>query len=284
MKEVVGVNMKINSRSKLLLPGSRGSILEGMEPRGYVRWTLTDAKTGRFIKSGGSHNLLVNKTRSELADALIGTSVTFPGFIGVGTGTTAPAADDTGLETVSQYNGSNDAKAVDSKSLRSLYTARFVVQFSTSEANVTIREIALLSAADAGNLWARVAVNITKSSSERLTIYWYIIFDRSLDVAIKSGASINATGTFNGSNPITLTFASAVTIFIMHNNSGAEMYFKINEALDAADPPADYDGMLDDNETFKLLNEEISITTVSVYGANLGTQAAPQNILSCVGW
>ena len=276
--------MKINSNSKLILPGSRGSILEGMEPRGYVRWTLTDIKTGKFVKSGGQHNLLVNKTREELASSVIGNSVTFPGFIGVGTGTTAPAAADTGLETVSQYNGSNDAKAVDSKSIRSLYTARFVVQFATGEANVTIRELALLSAADAGNLWARVAVNITKTSSERLTIYWYIIFDRSLDVAIKSGASSNATGTFNGSNPATLTFASAITILMMHNNSGAEMYFKINEALDSADPPDDYDGMLDDNETLLLLNEEISITTISVYGANLGTAAAPQNILSCVGW
>jgi len=276
--------MRMNSKSKLILPGSRGSILEGMEPRGYVRWTLTDAKTGRFKKSGGSHNILVNKTREELASAITGGTVTFPGFIGVGTGTTTPAADDTGLETVSQYNGSNDAKAVDSKSIRSLYTARFVVQFATGEANVTIRELALLSAADAGNLWARVAVNITKTSSERLTIYWYIIFDRSLDVAIKSGASSNATGTFNGSNPATLTFASAITILMMHNNSGAEMYFKINEALDSADPPDDYDGMLDDNETLLLLNEEISITTISVYGANLGTAAAPQNILSCVGW
>jgi len=275
--------MRMNSKSKLILPGSRGSILEGMEPRGYVRWTLTDAKTGKFKKSGGSHNILVNKTREELASAITGGTVTFPGFIGVGTGTTTPAADDTGLETVSQYNGSNDAKAVDSKSIRSLYTARFVVQFATGEANVTIRELALLSAADAGNLWARVAVNIAKTSSERLTIYWYIIFDRSLDVAIKSGASSNATGTFNGSNPATLTFASAITILMMHNNSGAEMYFKINEALDSADPPDDYDG-IDDNETLLLLNEEISITTISVYGANLGTAAAPQNILSCVGW
>tara|TARA_Y100000310_G_C20550980_1_gene748065 strand:- start:151 stop:969 length:819 start_codon:yes stop_codon:yes gene_type:complete len=269
---------------KSKLHGSRGSILEGMEPRGYVRWTLTDIKTGRFIKSGGKHNLLVNKTREELASAIIGGSVTFPGFIGVGTGTTAPAADDTDLETVSQYNGSNDAKAVDSKSIRSLYTARFVVQFATGEANVTIRELALLSAADSGNLWARVAVNIAKTSSERLTIYWYIIFDRSLDVAIKSGASINGTGTFANSTPVTLTFASAVTIFKLTNNTGTQIFFKINEALDGADPPVDYDGKLADGGTFELLNEEVSITTVSVWGTALGTAAAPQNGIGCVGW
>lgn len=267
-----------------VIPGEHGSIKEGIGAEGRVRWILSDIKSGRIIRSGTEYNLLVNKTREDLASAITGGSITFPGFIGVGVGTTAPASSDTDLETVSQYNGSNDAKAVDSKSIRSLYTARFVVQFATGEANTTIKELALLSAADSGNLWARVAVNIAKTSSERLTIYWYIIFDRSLDVAIKSGASINATGTFNGLNPITLTFSSAITILIMHNNSGAEMYYKINEALDSADPPDDYDGMLDDNETLFLLNEEISVSTISVYGANLGTAAAPQNILSCVGW
>lgn len=276
--------MKMNPNSSLMLPGSRTGIIEGMNPRGYVRWTLIDSKTGRFVKSGGGENILVNKTRSELANSIIGTSVTYPGFIGVGVGTTTPAADDTGLETVSQYNGSNDAKAVDSKSVRSLYTARFVVQFATGQANTVIRELALLSAADSGNLWARVAVNITKTSSFRLTVYWYIIFDRSTDVAIKSGVSINGTGTFLNSTPVTLSFASAVTIFKLTNVTGTQIFFKINEALDGADPPVDYDGRLNDGETFELLNEEISITTVSVWGTNLGTAVAPQNGIGCVGW
>jgi len=276
--------MNINPNSKLMLPGSRGAIRENMNPRGYVRWTLTDAKTGRFVKSGGQHNILVNKTREELSSAVIGGSVTFPGFIGVGTGTNTPSAADTGLQTVSQYNGSNDAKAVDSKSVRSLFTSRFVVQFATGEANVTIRELGLFSAADSGNLWARVSVNIVKTSSSRLTIYWYIIFDRSIDVAIKSGASIAATGTFSNSTPVTLTFASAITIMILTNNSGTQIFFKINEALDGADPPVDYDGRLDNGEEFKLLNEEISITTVSVWGTALGTGTAPVNEIGCVGW
>jgi len=274
----------MNPNSKLMLPGSRGAIKESMEPKGYVRWLLTDIETGELKNSGGQENILVNKTREELASAITGGSVTFPGFIGVGTGTTTPAADDTDLETVSQYNGSNDAKAVDSKSIRSLYTARFVVQFATTEANATIRELALLSAADSGNLWARVAVNITKTSSERLTIYWYIIFDRSLDVAIKSGASIAATGTFFNSTPVTLTFSSAVTIVMLTNNTGTQIFFKINEALDGADPPADYDGRLADGEKLELLNEEISITTISVWGTALGTAAAPVNTIGCVGW
>ena len=275
---------QMNPNSKLMLPGSRGGIKEGMEPRGYVRWTLTDAKTGRFKRSGGCHNILVNTTREKLASAIIGGSVTYPGFIGIGVGTNTPAASDTALQTTVHYDGSNDAKAVDSKSVRSIYTARFVVQFTTAQANTAIKELGLFSAANSGDLWARVAVTITKTSSERLTIYWYIIFDRSLDVAIKSGASSAATGTFSNSTPVTLTFASAVTVLMLHNNSGTQVYFKINEALDGADPPVDYDGVLQDNDRFELLNEEISVATVSVWGTALGTAAAPSNVIGCVGW
>ena len=103
-------------------------------------------------------------------------------------------------------------------------------------------------------------------------------------MAIKSGASAAATGTFSNSTPVTLTFASAVTVLMLHNNSGTQIYFKINEALDGADPPVDYDGVLQDNYRFELLNEEISISTVSVWGTALGTAAAPSNVIGCVGW
>jgi len=275
------MNNKFNNN--LIIKRSHTSIQHGVSSRGYVRWILTDEKTGKITK-GGRSNLLVNKTRENLASAIIGTSVTFPGFIGVGTGTNTPAASDTALQTKSQYNGSNDNKAVDSKTIRSIYTARFVVQFATGEANVTIREIGLFDAADSAVMWARVAVNITKTSSSRLTVYWYIIFDRSLDVAIKSGASVAATGTASSGTAFTATFPSAVTILMIHNNSGNEMYGKFNEGLDAATPPVDYDFKLDDNESLLLLNEEISVTTISIYTASNNTGALPINDFGLVGW
>ena len=53
---------------------------------------------------------------------------------------------------------------------------------------------------------------------------------------------------------------------------------------DGADPPVDYDGVLQDNDRFELLNEEISISTVSVWGTALGTASAPANVIGCVGW
>jgi hypothetical protein len=249
---------------------------------GFVYWELTDEHSGKKEKSGDS-NVITNHSRERLATALLNTAITWPNFIGVGTGTSTPSASDTGLQTVFQYDGANDAKTIDSKSVRSLYTSRLVVQFSTTQANTTIRELGLLDAANGGNLWARVSVNITKTSSQRLTVYWYITFNRSIDVALKTGASINATGTISAATATTLTFASTVTVVIIYNNSGEKLYFKINEALDGANPPVDYDFALSDGELKEFLNEEIAITTVSVFGATI-SGAMPLNKLSMVGW
>lgn len=272
----IGVNMK--SSSELF----RGSIRYSMQAKGYVRWILTDAKTGRFT-DGGRSNVIVNLTRENLAKAMIGTSITFPGTVAVGTGTNVPAASDTALQTLSQYDGANNAKAFDSKTIRSIYTSRFITQFLTGEANITIRELGLFDDTSATNMWARVAVNITKTSSQRLTIYWYITFDRRNDVAIKTGGSIGATGTITAATPSTLTFASAVTILMITNNAAEEVYVRLNQAISGEDPPLTYDFKLDDNETVFFLNEEISVTTVSVYGTLLNG-AMPLNELSVVGW
>lgn len=260
----------------------RTGIQHIVNPRGYVRWTLTDDKTKKVIK-GGRANVITNYARQQLADAFIGTAVTFPQFVAVGTGTTTPAAADTALETLSQYDGANDAKQADSRSVRGLYTSRIVTQFITSEANITIRELGLYDAANGGNLWARVAINVTKSNTQRFTVYWYITFERTTGVAIKSGGSIGATGTVTAATESTLTFASAVTIVMIHNNAGEDLYFRLNQALSGESPPVTYDFVLADGERLFLNNEEISISTVSVYGATING-SMPLNTLAVVGW
>ena len=262
---------------------SRAGINHFIMPIGYVEWELENIKTGLVTKSGKS-NIVVNYARDRLAQALIGTSVTYPGFISVGTGTTSPSAADTGLVTLSQYDGANDAKAFTSKSVKSIYTARYVTQFTSGEANITIRELGLFDSANAGNMWARVTVNITKTSSEVLTIYWNITFDRSSGVAIKTGASISATGTATSNDKFTATFASAVTVVMLHNNSGNELYYKINEDLDAAKPPVDYDGILQDNERVYFIEEEISISTIALFSAVNNVGVLPINDFAIVGW
>lgn len=271
---------------KLINPYGRvnTTILQAAKPRGYVVWELTEEQTGKVQKRGKS-NLITSYARGQLAQQLAGVSITLPGFVGVGTGTTTPQVSDTDIETVSQYNGSNDAKAVDSKSVRGQYTTRLITQFTTAEANISITELGLLDAADAGNLWARVLVTITKTNTQRLTIYWYITFDRSENVAIKNGSSITATGTMTAGSLFTATFANTVTSVIITNNNGGDMWFRFNAALDGGTPPVSYDVMIKDTEMLLLIEEEFAISTISCFRASGGaTGALPKNELSIVGW
>ena len=262
---------------------TRVGINHFLMPIGFVEWELKNERTGQITKSGKA-NIVVNYARERLARSVIGESITYPGFVAVGTGTNTPAAADTALQTLSQYDGSNDAKAVSSKSLKSLYTSRFVAQFNSAQANITIKELGLFDAANAGNMWARVSVDITKTSSEVLNVYWNITFDRSSGVAIKTGASINGTGTAVDGTAFTVSFASTVTVVMIHNNSGQKMYYKINEDLDAASPPVDYDFILADGESLLLTNEEIAITDIDVFGSGISAGALPKNQYGFVGW
>ena len=194
---------------------------------GYVHWEVEDQE-GRVIRSGdgyferwytrfvplmlrdwifdrwprllGTRNAVLNTMRNNLADALIGTSITFPNFIGIATGTGNVAATDTALDTPVDYDGANEAKVTTSRSLRGQFTSRIVTQFSTTEANQNIRQLGLFDAANSGVLWAKVRVTIDKVNTERLTIYWYFTFERRAGLALKSGTSVGATGaTANGS-------------------------------------------------------------------------------------
>ena len=281
---------------------ARQKLLDPFKVRGFVDWELINESTGKVSKRGqgqarfhylpkwftsllplGQENAIVNNARSQLASALIGTSVTYPQYIALGTGTTAVAAGDTGLETVSQYDGGNDAKIANSRTLKGLYTSRIVATFTTAEGNVNIRELGLFEGNDASqNMWARVRVTINKVNTERLNVYWYIIFERRTGLAIKTGASITVGGGATGAaTATTFTFPSSVTVVMIHNEAGEDVYFKFNEALTGS-PPTNYDLLLVNGERFFMNNEEIEVSTVSIYKASNIT--LPHNALSIRGW
>ena len=181
------------------LPGSRDLLLDPYRVKGFVHWELIDDKTGRVTRRGrgkheswwmkavpktlqklfllGDENAIVDTGRNRLAQYMIGTSITSPNFIGIGTGTNGVAASDTALQTPVDYDGANDAKASATRSLKGQYTARIVTNFLATEANQNIRELGLFDAANSGNMWARVSVTINKAASERLNIYWYVVFE-----------------------------------------------------------------------------------------------------------
>ena len=285
-------------------------MLEHGQAVGRVHWELVDVETGKVVQQGegiiespwmkfipkfmrpwlfnryphllGQHNAIVNHMRQTLATAMIGTSVTFPGFIGIATGTGDITASDTALATPVDYDGANEAKANDSKSKRGLFTSRFVTQFTTAEANENIRQLGFFDAANSGNLWAKVSVVINKTSSERLNIYWYFTFERRSGLAIKSGESIGTSGNIALNTDSTLTFASPVTILRIMNNSGTLMHVKLNGGMDSGTVPTDYDYIIPDGESRELLNEEIEVSTVHIVMAEAITM--PDNQVSIRGW
>lgn len=136
-----------------------------------------DAKTGKITDRFKAHNLVVDTGLNSIASRLSGTDVpankkSTITYCAVGTGTNAPAAGDTDLQT------ENTRKQVSVRSSTD-NVARFRTFFNTSEANITIKEIGLFgdgatATADSGTLFCRLAVDKTKTSSETLTLDWLV--------------------------------------------------------------------------------------------------------------
>lgn len=141
-------------------------------PTGMVLLELCHVKTGE-IERTLVKNMVVNTGKYAIADALRGTTANNRGIItycAVGTGSTAPAAGNTKLET------ELFRKLI---SVRSFATnvATFQTFFTTSEANGTLREAGLFGddasgTADSGVLFCRTEINRTKTSGDTLTLSW----------------------------------------------------------------------------------------------------------------
>lgn len=287
----------------------KASIHEGQRVRGFVHWQLIDDATGHIVAQGegfadtflerlyyalprwlrwlfptkllGSPNAILNTARERLANWVVGDTVTIPQYIGIATGTGSIGAADTALDTPVDYDGANEAKQAASLSVKSNFISRIVTNFLTTEANQTIGQLGLFDAANSGLLWAKVKVSITKTSTQRLNIYWYIIFERLSTLAIKTGASVGATGSITANTSSTLTFSNPVTVVMLHNNSGVGAYFKLNGALTGS-PPTDYDFFLADGESKEYVAEEFEVSTVHVYMND--TLTMPTNELTVRGW
>ncbi len=139
--------------------------------------TFRDARSGRITDRIRVHNLAVNTGLYSIAARLSGVDIpaNVKGTItycAVGTGTDAPAAGDTDLQT------EHTRKQVSVRSVTD-GVAKFRTFFNTSEANAALKEAGLFgddatSAADSGTLFCRLAINKTKTSAETLTIDWEV--------------------------------------------------------------------------------------------------------------
>lgn len=137
--------------------------------------TIRDAATDKIKRVKKFHNIVPTVGRSAIANNLTSPSPTpsniLVNYVGVGTGTNVPANGDTQLQTeiarnvaASRTNDNNVA-----------YVTGF---FAATEAVAALKEAALFIAATAiansGTLLSRVAINVTKSNTETLTLDWTI--------------------------------------------------------------------------------------------------------------
>jgi hypothetical protein len=134
-----------------------------------VKMFFENVKTGE-VKVETLHNIACTTGKTSLAQRLVGASKGEITYFAVGTGTDAPAAGDTTLQTElyrKQISVRSSSGAI----------ATFRIFFNVSEANGALKEIGLFGddatvTADTGTLFARAAIDKTKTSSETLTIDW----------------------------------------------------------------------------------------------------------------
>ena len=139
--------------------------------------TFRDARSGRITDQIKVHNLAVNTGLYSIASRLSGVDIpenvkSTITYCAVGTGTDAPAAGDTELQT------ENTRKQVSVRSVSDA-VAKFRTYFNTSDANAVLKEAGLFgddatSTPDSGTLFCRLAINKTKTDAETLTIDWEV--------------------------------------------------------------------------------------------------------------
>lgn len=136
-----------------------------------VKTTLRDAKTGKVKEVQYYHNLVTTIGKTLVAEFLGLNTPSVPSlrpnYCAVGTGTNAPALTDTQLQTELDRTtlASNSASGV---------VAYLTAYFGAADAIGTLKEAGLFingsASANTGSLFNRVAINVTKSGSETLTI------------------------------------------------------------------------------------------------------------------
>lgn len=138
--------------------------------KGRYKFTIRDAKTNKIKKIVEYNNLIPLVGRALIANNLSSNAPTndpYANYVALGTGTTAPANGDTTLETEVYRNPTASATNADNIA----YITGF---FSAADCNGTYKEAGIFcngtGIADSGILLSRVAIDITKSATETLTL------------------------------------------------------------------------------------------------------------------
>lgn len=137
--------------------------------------TIRDAKTGKIKRTYTYHNIVPTVGRAAIANALTDPTPSpaslLVNYVAVGTGTNVPANGDTKLQTETYRN----AVASRTNANNIAYITGF---FGATDVTGTLKEAGLFiegtASADSGTILSHVAINITKSNTETLTLDWTI--------------------------------------------------------------------------------------------------------------
>lgn len=144
---------------------------EGARITGHWKFTIRDAKTGEIKRVQEYDNLIPTVGRTAIAahltDATPSPTTLLVSHIALGSSTTAPANGDTQLGTETYRN----AVASLTNASNIAYITGF---FSATETTGTYREagafIAGTGSANSGTILSHVSINVTKTSTETLTV------------------------------------------------------------------------------------------------------------------
>lgn len=116
-------------------------------------------------------SMVVDSGLAKITNLLAAVSIVCPGWVGWGTGTTAPVVANTGLETPSA-----EARTVGTKTQQTTTTANDtyqIVALITAASAQAITEVGVFDALTAGNLFARgtfSAINVSIGDTITFTI------------------------------------------------------------------------------------------------------------------
>jgi hypothetical protein len=168
MWDVGSIPENIGAHDEIAISLGRGaSIPDDLTLRGHVRVDVY-GPDGTLKDFRESDNLIVTVGKNGIADQLVASpTISKPGWMAVGTGSTAPAAGDTALGT------EIDRNALTSKT-RSTNVVTMVGDWAAGDAtNAALAEAGIFDASSAGTMYARATFTaINKGASDTLSITW----------------------------------------------------------------------------------------------------------------
>jgi hypothetical protein len=145
---------------------------EGINPVGRVHFKFINETTGEIRDCGWSPNLVVTTGKNHIADQLAGRQEAQMSHMAIGTGTTAPVATDTALQT------ELDRNALDSRTQGTGADANkvtYVCTWPAGDGTGAITEAAIFNSASAGQMLCRSVFPVkNKEAGESMVQTWIL--------------------------------------------------------------------------------------------------------------